>query len=190
MRARFVSCFCVFALTAAAAVGCEQGGATSPKAAAELKPLGDSTVGGTVDFTRLSSGRIRVVADLSGMAPGEHGLHIHEYGDCSDPNGLLAGDHFNPDGVKHGGPTAAEHHAGDLGNITADSNGRGYMTFETDDFKLDTGPRGVLGRSVIVHAMRDDLLSQPAGNSGDRVACGVIRSSSGSTEPVTPDDDK
>lgn len=189
MRHGRISLSCVsVAFAAVLAAGCEPGGAGGPTAVAEINALGGSGVDGTVEFTALSGGKIRVVADLTGLLPGSHGLHIHEFGDCSDPNGLLAGDHFNPDMVAHGGPNSPEHHAGDLGNVTADNKGRGYLTLDTDDFTLDTGPRGVLGRSVLVHAMADDLMSQPSGMSGDRIACGVIRAVSGNTEPVTPDE--
>lgn len=182
---RLFSRWISFAYAAALAAGC-QGTSGSQTASAEIEELGDSGVDGTVEFTQLSGGKIRVVADLSGLTPGQHGLHIHQYGDCSDPTGKSAGDHFNPDMVAHGGPGSQEHHAGDFGNISADESGRAYLTFETEDFTLDRGPRGIIGRSVIVHEKADDLMSQPSGDAGGRIGCGVIRAASGANEPVLP----
>lgn len=177
----------VFALSlcsSSALVGC-----TSPDEAtalATLDPLSGSEVRGTVEFARVAPERVRIRAQLSGLTPGLHGVHIHEYGDCSAPDGSSAGDHFNPDNSKHGGPERPPHHAGDLGNIEATPDGRASLTLTTDAFTLDDGPRGVLGRALVVHAMADDLVTDPAGNSGARIACAVIRASSGTTTPVLP----
>lgn len=115
-----------------------------------------------------------------GLEPGTHGLHIHEHGDCSAPDGSSAGAHFAPDGDPHGAPrdAADAHHAGDLGNVTATEGGMAEKRMTDDELSL-TGTYGVLGRAVVVHQGEDDLVSQPSGNSGDPVACGVIQRADG-----------
>ncbi len=143
------------------------------RATAEVGPTEGNTAKGTVTFTRQSKG-VRVVAELTGLPPGTHGFHIHENGDCSAADGSSAGGHFNPTGMTHGGPDAAQHHMGDLGNITADASGSAHYDRVVADFSLD-GPNTLVGRAVVVHLNADDLTSQPAGNSGPRIACGVIR---------------
>lgn len=167
-----------------AASACSKGEAGA--AIAALEPLGDSGVRGTVQFTRVGSDRMRIRAQVEGLTPGPHGFHIHEFGDCSAPDGQSAGGHFNPEGKSHGGPEGPDHHLGDLGNIEADAGGRAAIAMTTDIITLDTGPRGILGRSVIVHAGPDDLQTDPSGNSGARLACGVIRPPSGPVEPILP----
>jgi superoxide dismutase, Cu-Zn family len=139
-----------------------------------------------VQFTRVTPNRMRVRAQIEGLTPGLHGFHIHEFGDCRAADGHSAGPHFNPENKKHGGPEGPDHHLGDLGNIKADDGGRAAIAMTTDVITLDTGPRGVLGRSVVVHADPDDLMTDPAGNSGARLACGVIRALSGTTNPILP----
>ena len=115
--------------------------------------------------------------DISGLAPGEtRGFHVHDVGDCSAPDASSAGGHFNPGGHEHGAMDHPMSHAGDLGNITADASGRA-QGLVTDLTKITLQPGaaiGILGRSVIVHAKVDDLTTQPTGNAGARVACGVI----------------
>ncbi|MBI2822473.1 MAG: superoxide dismutase family protein [Acidobacteria bacterium] len=127
---------------------------------------------GTVIFTQEGE-QMKVVADVEGVAPGKHGFHIHEFGDCSAPDGSSAGGHFNPDGKPHGAPADAERHVGDLGNIEGGPDGMAHLEW-TDSFLSLSGPHSILGRGVIVHAGEDDLKSQPTGNAGGRVACGVI----------------
>jgi Cu-Zn family superoxide dismutase len=118
-------------------------------------------------------GGVQVVADVSGLTAGAHGFHVHEKGDCSDPKAETAGPHFNPHGAAHGPPEGTGRHAGDLGNLTADESGR--ATANTTDAMLKlAGPDSIIGRAVIVHANPDDMKSQPAGNAGPRLACGVI----------------
>lgn len=140
---------------------------------AELNPTAGNNVKGTVHFYETPKG-VKVVAVVSGLTPGKHGFHIHDKGDCSAPDATSAGGHFNPTGAKHGGPTSAERHAGDFGNITADAAGN--AKFETTDSHLSfDGPNAILGRGVIVHEKEDDLMTQqPPGNAGKRVACGNI----------------
>ncbi|HKQ96541.1 MAG TPA: superoxide dismutase family protein, partial [Candidatus Polarisedimenticolia bacterium] len=125
-----------------------------------------------VVFTAGKDG-VHVVADLTGLTPGEHGFHIHEKGDCSAPDGTSAGGHFNPGGHPHGAP-GAEHHVGDLGNITADASGKAHLE-GIFAFMSMTGADSIVGRAVIVHAAADDLKTQPTGNAGGRQACGVIK---------------
>lgn len=150
----------------------QSGGDATDKAVAVLHPTEGNKVTGLVTFTSTSDG-IRVIADVEGLSPGKHGFHIHEYGDCSAPNGTSAGGHFNPEAKMHGAPTDAVRHVGDLGNITAGSNGKAHFEW-TDKLLSFDGPHSIIGRAVIIHAGEDDLKSQPTGNAGDRVACGVI----------------
>jgi Cu-Zn family superoxide dismutase len=142
------------------------------KAISILHPTGDSGVGGVVTFTRQKDG-MHIAADMQGLSPGQHGFHIHEYGDCSALDAGSAGGHFNPTGKPHGAPADKERHAGDLGNLSADTQGRARYE-STDKIISFEGPTSVIGRAVVVHADPDDLTSQPAGNAGSRVACGVI----------------
>lgn len=143
------------------------------RAVAELNPTKGNNVKGRVTFTKEKRG-VRVVVDLTGLTAGEHGFHIHEKGDCSAPDGASAGAHFNPSGMPHGGPNSLRRHSGDFGNLAADSSGRAHADF-VDPYLTFTGPSSIIGRAVIVHAQADDLISQPAGNAGGRVACGVIQ---------------
>ncbi len=142
------------------------------KAIAVLHPTQGNNVHGTVTFTRLAS-RVRVVADITGLTPGQHGFHVHEFGDCSAPDATSAGGHFNPMGQPHAGPDTTMRHVGDLGNITADASGRARLDVVLPLITFE-GPNSVLGRAVIVHAKADDLRTQPTGDAGGRVACGVI----------------
>jgi len=137
-----------------------------------IHPLGDSNVKGKVTFTQVEGG-VRVQAELTGLTPGEHGFHVHQYGDCAAMDGKCAGGHFNPTGAPHGGPESAERHVGDLGNITADASGKAVYD-RVDKLLALNGPHSIIGRSIIVHAGRDDLTSQPSGDAGARVGCGVI----------------
>jgi Cu-Zn family superoxide dismutase len=142
------------------------------KAICVVHPLGGSKVTGKVVFTQVSGG-VEVNAELTGLAEGEHGFHVHEFGDCSMADGTCAGAHFNPTGAPHGGPDDAKRHVGDLGNIKADASGK--ATYKRVDKLLAlNGPNSIIGRAIIVHAAPDDLKSQPSGNAGARVGCGVI----------------
>jgi superoxide dismutase, Cu-Zn family len=142
------------------------------KARAVLHPTKGNQAQGIVTFTEVEGG-VLVVADIDFLEPGKHGFHIHEFGDCSAPDGSSAGGHFNPKKMKHGSPDAVERHVGDLGNIGAD--GRGYAHYERLDKLISlSGEDTIIGRSVVVHSNADDFTTQPTGNSGGRVACGVI----------------
>ena len=141
-------------------------------AVAVLSPTQGNDVKGQVTFLEETQG-VRVTANITGLTPGKHGFHIHEKGDCSSTDGSSAGGHWNPTGMKHGGPTSGEHHIGDLGNITA--NDEGVARFErVFPFLSFTGANTFLGKAVIVHQKADDLESQPTGDAGGRLACGVI----------------
>lgn len=145
---------------------------TPQKAIAVIYPTSENKVKGIVTFTKADSG-IKITADLSGLTPGEHGFHVHEYGDCSAADGSSAGGHFNPYKKSHGGPEQAIHHAGDFGNIVADPNGNAHYETNNSSISLDS-PNSIIGHALIIHASVDDLSSQPAGNSGARIGCGVI----------------
>jgi len=143
----------------------------TPSAACELAAIGDSGVSGYATFTRRGEA-ILITVDLSGLRPGLHGIHVHEHGACSD-NGKDAGGHFNPTAQEHGKGMTMDGHAGDLGNIEADSDGKAHMAVEDRYLALD-GADSVVGLSLVVHADPDDFATQPSGNSGARIACGVI----------------
>lgn len=143
---------------------------TSAKAV--LSPTKDNAVSGVVNFTQVEGG-VKIVADVTGLTPGEHGFHIHEFGDCSASDAMSAGGHFNPSHEEHGAPGAAHHHSGDFGNLVADISGKAHYELLSKSIAF-TGPNSILGRGMIVHEKMDDLHSQPVGNAGARVACGVI----------------
>lgn len=142
------------------------------KLKAKINPLSGSGVEGTIEFTKIPGG-VRIVADVKGLAPGMHGFHIHEKGDCSSPDGKSAGDHFNPGKSPHAGHDSEIRHEGDLGNIKADEKGNAHLELTDTKITFD-GPNSIVGRSVIVHEKEDDLTTQPSGNAGARLACGVI----------------
>ncbi len=150
----------------------ENSGAKITKAICVLHPTTGHGATGTVTFTQVEGG-IRVIAEIDSLAPGKHGFHIHQYGDCSSGDGKSAGGHFNPAGVAHGSPDSTVHHVGDLGNIVADSTGHGALD-RVYSFLSFSGENSIIGRGVIVHRKADDLTSQPTGAAGARVACGVI----------------
>ncbi|WP_374674074.1 superoxide dismutase family protein [Ideonella sp.] len=144
-------------------------------AMASLGPTQGNTVRGLVVFHQMADGQVMVHARVSGLKPnGEHGFHIHEKGDCASTDGTSAGGHFNPDGKPHGPQTAA-HHAGDMPSLKADANGMADQKFTLSGGpSVAAGAASVVGRSVIVHANPDDYATQPTGNAGGRLACGVI----------------
>ena len=130
----------------------------------------DAHVTGTVTFTQ-DADAVAYTADVDGLqANTEHGFHVHEKGDLSAPDLKSAGGHYNPTHQPHGGPASEHHHAGDLGNLKADANGHAHLAGKIPGLTV----ADLVGRSVIVHAKADDLHSQPAGDSGARVAGGAI----------------
>ncbi len=140
---------------------------------AMLSPAPGSEVSGVVYFDDQGDGTIRIEGSIDGLTPGNHGFHIHQYGDCTLPDFSMAGGHFNPDNAPHGAPNSENRHVGDLGNIFADSTGHAYLN-RTDSMISLTGPHCILGRAVIIHAGEDDLETQPSGNAGPRIACGIV----------------
>ena len=160
---------------AALLAGCQMFRAEGPQATAELRPTKGNSATGTATFAQFGD-KVRVHAVVTGLKPGqEHGLHVHEVGDCSSGDGMSAKGHFNPYGKPHAHYSTAERHAGDLPSLKADAGGRAELTVELDVMTVAAGPASVVGRSVIVHADADDYRTQPTGNAGTRIACGVIR---------------
>jgi superoxide dismutase, Cu-Zn family len=123
---------------------------------------------GNASFKNENNG-VHIVADFKGLKPGEHGIHIHQYGDCSQ-EGEAAGPHYSVVEQTHGAPNDSVHHRGDLGNITANQAGNAHYDQVLPDLKLHF----ILGRSIVVHEKSDDFKTQPSGNSGKRIACGII----------------
>jgi Cu-Zn family superoxide dismutase len=165
--------YAVLSLAALALAGCQLFSSAPRHASATLSPTRGHSAAGEVTFDQVGD-RVRVTARVSGLAPNrEHGFHIHEVGDCSAPDASSAKSHFNPYGKPHGlGP---ERHAGDMPALKADAQGRAHLVVDLDIITLGRGPAGIVGRSVVVHARPDDYRTQPTGNTGARVACGVIR---------------
>ena len=147
--------------------------AAGATASAEVKAASGSSVSGTVTFAE-KEGKTEIAVDLKGLKPGDHGFHIHEKGDCSAPDATSAGDHFNPGKHPHGAPDAPQHHGGDLGNLTAGEDGSVQTTLTVDFLTVAEGESSVVGRAVVVHEKPDDMKSQPAGNAGPRIGCGVV----------------
>jgi Cu-Zn family superoxide dismutase len=183
MKVRTLSALTFTAAAALALSGCAGAGASSakasapegPQAKATIEARSDSTVTGTATFTELSTGGVKAHIHIEKAPPGTHGLHIHEKGDCSDPKAASAGGHFNPGGMPHSGPTDMKRHAGDLGNIEVKADGTGDLDITSDMLTVKPGPNSVVGRSVVFHEKADDLTTQPTGNAGGRLGCGVIQ---------------
>lgn len=134
-----------------------------------------SSVTGTAFFTE-KKGKVTFVANISGLNPGIHAIHIHEKSDCSAADGSSAGGHWNPTFKKHGQWRIGEYHKGDIGNFTADDKGNGMITLTTDEWCIgcEDQNKDIIGKGLIVHQGADDFVSQPTGNSGARVACSAI----------------
>lgn len=145
---------------------------TITKAICVLEPRSGSEVRGIVKFIAEAEG-VRIEAKVTGLKPGLHGFHVHEWGDVDCGDGKCTGGHFNPTGAPHGSPDDAARHVGDLGNLEA--NAEGIATYSRVDKQLTlSGAHSVIGRGLIVHADPDDFKTQPTGNAGARVAAGVI----------------
>jgi Cu-Zn family superoxide dismutase len=146
----------------------------APKTAtAALAPTAKFKVTGTVTFKEVEGG-VEVTANLENLKPGDHAFHVHEKGDCSAPDATSAGGHFNPGNHKHGAPDADDRHAGDFGNLTAGKDGKASKTLTMPGITLGDGETSVVGKGFIIHEKKDDFKTQPTGNAGARVACGVI----------------
>jgi len=178
----------IAALAALAAGGCshQHGGMHEqmhqhmhggPGASVALQPTRGNAAAGTVTFEQHGD-HVMVLARVTGLKPNqEHGFHVHEKGDCSSPDGTSAGGHYNPTGKPHG-PPDGEHHAGDMPSLKADATGKAEARFHLMGVSVGAGAADLVGRGVIVHADPDDYRTQPAGNAGGRIACGVIQASS------------
>jgi len=167
----------IFLVPAALLAGCASMHMGShASAVASLEPASGSNVRGSVTFTQ-DGDEVRVRANVSGLPPNsEHGFHIHDKGDCSSGDGMSTGGHFNPTAKPHG-PQSGEHHAGDMPSLAADAYGNASVSFELKGVKVGGGgPTDLVGHGLIVHKDADDFRTQPTGNAGARVACGVIRS--------------
>lgn len=147
-------------------------------ATAALNGHEGSGISGTITFTETADGA-SYEAHINGLSGvGSHGFHIHQTGDCSSDDFKSAGGHFNPADTLHGAPTDDERHAGDLGNIEVDESGNGSLLGSSNLITVGAGAKSVVGRGIILHEGTDDLVSQPTGAAGARLACGVVQGDS------------
>jgi Cu-Zn family superoxide dismutase len=148
--------------------------AAGAKATATLESRSGSTVTGKVTFTQ-KDGKVLMKVSAKGLTPGTHAIHLHDKGDCSAPDATSAGGHWNPTSEDHGKWGHAPFHHGDIGNLVADAKGKAELTVESELWTLGDGkPSDVVGHAVVVHAKEDDFTTQPTGNAGGRIACGII----------------
>lgn len=168
--------FLPFAFFCALAFGCKSSSNGDVNTITlNFEPKSGSNVSGTATFKEKNN-RVAFEANISGLAPGVHAIHIHEKADCSAPDGSSAGGHWNPTFKKHGKWGSGEYHKGDIGNLTADASGNAKITMNTDQWCIGCGDetKDILGKSLIVHEKADDFTTQPTGNAGGRMACSAI----------------
>ncbi len=150
----------------------------STKILVEAEPKSNSNVSGTITFAEMDE-VVVMKAVFSGLTPGPHAIHLHEFADCSSADGKSTGGHWNPTFEPHGAwGSETGYHKGDIGNFEADQNGDATVTFETDQWCIgcDDVTKNILGKAVIVHQGQDDLVSQPSGAAGSRISCaGLIQ---------------
>src|SRR5262249_53773696 len=144
------------------------------RAKATIEGRSGSTLGGQATFTEVEGG-VQVEIEVHHAPPGWHAAHGQEKGDRSDPEAKPAGGHSTPASKNHGSPQAPEHHAGDFGNLYVDEHGDGRLLLIMPDLTVKDGPSSVRGRAIVIHANLDDLVTQPSGNAGGRIGCGVIQ---------------
>ena len=143
------------------------------QATSSLESRSGSTTTGTALFEE-DGDQVALTLEVFGSTPGKHGAHIHQTGDCSASDASSAGGHWNPTSHPHG-PADADHHLGDLGNIEIGQDGKGTLKLSKAAWKIGDGSANdVVGKAIIIHSGEDDLVTDPAGNSGSRQACGVI----------------
>jgi len=163
------------AIAAVLLAACQTAPLEPLRATAQLKPTKGSKAFGEATFEQVGD-KVHVVVFVQGLKPGqEHGLHIHEVGDCSSGDGMSTKGHFNPYGKPHGQPATTERHAGDLPALKANKAGRANVQVDLDIITVAPGQASIVGRGLIVHAAPDDYSTQPTGNAGARIACGVIQ---------------
>jgi Cu-Zn family superoxide dismutase len=145
------------------------------RATAALQPTKGSKAFGEATFEQAGD-KVRLIVFAQNLPPDrELGFHIHEAGDCSSGDGMSAKGHFNPHGKPHGNPSSPERHAGDLPSLKVGKDGRAKIDVTVDAISIGKGPGDIVGRGLIIHAQADDYTTQPTGNAGARIACGVIR---------------
>ena len=150
----------------------------SPKeimAKCQINSANGSSVYGEVKFVQINN-KVSINVEVKGLSYGLHAIHIHEFGDCSSFDAKSAGGHWNPNNKNHGEWGSGSHHMGDIANLFADSSGISSLKFETDLWCLDCKEESnnIIGKSIIIHQGLDDFHSQPSGNAGKRIGCGII----------------